>query len=330
MDCSFILNNTQTESGTPGCGPLPSWAIAFLVICAIGTVANSLIIIVIALSKRKASIFMTLLKLLAVVDNVYLWIMVLIQEGIYRCIFLPDSLILSQLMTFLTFGVGTISSWLIVLISLERFIAVYYPLKVKIYCTMKRLYVSILILCIVSFLVSIAFFFTCSVKIINGTPTCAVKEHDTLQDVIILLISGCLYSFFPFCIVTAVNISIIKKMKSQRAFVMTLQRQDIKQPAFKHNTSLVTMSIAVCIVFAVSTFPGSILLMGTYLCRFLQGEFCISLDGWLFRVAVLFDEINFFLYCISGSVFRDAFCQIFRCKIRKNTNKNVQSCSTVF
>ena len=99
-------------------------------------------------------------------------------------------------------------------------------------------------------------------------------------------------------------------MKTQRGLLITLQRQDIKQPAFKHNTSLVTMSIAVCIVFAVSTFPGSIILMGTYLCRFFQGEFCISLDGCFLRVFILLDEIihsvNFFLYCISGSV-RDAF-----------------------
>ena len=329
----MILNITQNETSISRCGPLPSWTLLFLVIAFIGTISNSLISIVIVFSKKKASIFMTLLNALAIADNLYLWVVIFLQNGVYGCTFLPSSVFFRQLGISFSFWTGITSSWLLVLISLERFIAVFYPLKVRLYCTMKRMYVSVFVLTIIAFVVSIPFFFTCSIKVTNIMHTCSIKLHGPSYDFIILFVLGCFYSFFPFCIVTAVNVSIIIKMRRQRAFLMTLQRQNIRQPSFSQNTSLVTMMVAVCLVFAITSFPASVILMTTYGCRFFKGEFCISLDGWLFSMSLVLDEINhsvnFFLYCISGSVFRNAFCNIFRCKGKNNTMDNVHNLPTV-
>ena len=333
MEMSVILNNTQNQSSTSVCGPLPSWKVVYLVIAFIGTVSNILIMIVVVFSKKKASIFMTLLNALAIADNLYLWVVIFIEDGVFGCIFLSSSVFFRQLGMFLSCWIGITSSWLIVLISLERCIAVFYPLKIRLYCTMKRMYVSVFVLTTSAFIVSISSFFTCSIKLTHLTPICSVRVYESLQDLIILVVVGCFYSFFPFCIVSAVNISIIKKMRRQSAFLMTLQRQNIRQPSFSQNTSLVTMMVAVCLVFAVTSFPASVILMTTYACRFFKGEFCISLDGWLFSMSLILDEINhsvnFFLYCISGSVFRNAFCNIFRCKGKNNTMDNVHNLPTV-
>ena len=327
MEKSVIPNITQNETSTSGCGPLPSWTVVYLVIAFIGTVSNSLIIIVFVFSKKKASIFMTLLNALAIADNLYLWVMIFIRDGVYGCTFLPSSEFLSQLGTFFSFWCGITSSWLLVLISFERFIAVFYPLKVRLYCTMNRMYVSVFVLTILACSVSMCYFFICSIKLTTGSPTCSSTVSDTSHDLIILFISECFYSFFPFCIVTAVNVSIIKKMRNQRAFMMTSQSQNVRQTSSSQNSSLVTMMIAICLVFAVTSFPSSFVLITTYACRSFQGEFCIDLDGWLFNMSTILDEINhsvnFFLYCISGSVFRKAFYNIFRCKGKKNTMDNV-------
>ena len=134
---NLTQNNTAVTNQSDSFGSIP-YLITTLTICVLGTVLNSLVIIVIVYgSLMRTSVFMILLLVLAVFDNVILCSYVLIQDKMYGLLPLSSSLWLCHIFFFGFYTAANVSSWLIVLISAECTIAVFWPLQMHIYC-MKR------------------------------------------------------------------------------------------------------------------------------------------------------------------------------------------------
>ena len=319
---SYHSNATGHISNNPF--TLPIWFVLPAIVCSFGILANSFIIFVIMFSTLRTSTFMNLLMSLAIFDIVVLFITITTKMQSFFEIFPDKFLLYCRLMFYILNVAGIVSSWISVLISLERYIAIYYPFKVHIYCTKKNTYITILSLTISTSIGLIPIFYTHSVKILEPNQTCLPTVADAAS-MVNWCITFILYCPLPFFFMIFLNIKIIRKFKAQILFRLRSQGESCKQTSSANNPSLVAMMITVSLVFAVTSFPATILLTVQHSCTLMQASLC--LPKWLIEVSFMLNNINhsvnFFLYCLSGSVFRLALINMFRCKKRTSSRSFV-------
>ena len=138
------------------------------------------------------------------------------------------------------------------------------------------------------------------------------------------------YIILPISIITILNILIVKKIRYQRSFRIRSQG---------HTFTLATgdagnfcMMTAISVVFIVTCFPASLMIIYTHFHRYIHGTDFHS-EKWLPRLVFLLEVINhcvnFFLYCITGSVFRTALFEMFKCKNRKSNKQQSHEMMTI-
>ena len=127
-----------------------------------------------------------------------------------------------------------------------------------------------------------------------------------------------IYRFVPLIIITISNVLLMRKIQVQNNFRARSQGHHAVTMSFMKNVSLVAMMVCLCVVFAVTSLPCTIIMIVNHLCKFTTGKYCIFIGGWLYRISFMLNEINhsvnFFLYCLTGSAFRQAFYQLFKSK----------------
>ena len=242
------------------------------------------------------------------------------QKGLFGQLFIRPSLLYCRFTLFFVYVSGTLSSWVTVLISLERYIAIFHPFKVHIYCTKKHTYLAIMALVIVTNTGCIPFFYTCSVRWLDHIPLCKTFGENPKYDIILIFITLTFYSNVPFFLITILNILMVRTIQLQKAF--RSQTQQSKEPSSAYNSSLSVMMVCVCSIFAVTSFPVCIVMIVSLSYKFNGGEPSIlEDDGWFVQLTYMLEDINhginFFLYCITGSVFRFAFFNLFKCGGKK-------------
>ena len=128
-------NNTGSELTGSTMLTVSTWTV--------GILANSLIIIVVLFGSLRKYVIMNLLLALPITENVYLLVTIEKQRGIFGKMFIGQSVLNCRLSIFFLYVTFTISSWITVFIALERFIAVFYPFKVHIICTIEGMHISL-------------------------------------------------------------------------------------------------------------------------------------------------------------------------------------------
>ena len=317
-----ILKFNNTRSALPGLTTLT------VAICIAGILANSIIIIVVLFGSLRKYVIMNLLLALAIIENVNLLVTIENQRGIFGITFFGPSLLHCRSSMFLLFATNTISSWITVFIALERFIAVYCPFKVHIICTRKKAYFTILVITTLSCVASVPFFYTCSVYLVRGIPVCAVQGANATTDLIVLFFENILYIILPISIITILNILIVKKIRYQRSF--RIRSQGHTSTLATGDAGLVSMMTAISVVFIVTCFPGSLMVLYSHSQRYIHGTDFHS-EKWLPRLIFLLEDINhcvnFFLYCITGSNFRTRLLEMFKCKSQKRHPQEMMTIS---
>ena len=287
-----------------------------LLFSAIGIIANTLVIIVIVKGSLSHMVFMSILMLLAITDNVTLCLSNLLLRELFGRIF-GESILSCQILTFLAPCSGLFSSWLIVLVSVERFIAVFFPLKVHIYFTLKRSYILMALVAIMSCISSVSYLFVVNIDVEDGYPYCQYKWESVNFGLAHMILSALLYSILPFSIISILNILIVSRLRSKPKFNV----QNPKRVSSR-DKSLVIMMFAICIVFAVTTFPISLSMLITSAIQHVPDRNAFS--EWFYVFSLVLANINhcvnFFFYCITGTVFRKALFRLFRCNTRQNNN----------
>ena len=289
-------------------------SVTFLLLNMVGFLANTLVIVVIVGGSLRHSVFMTLSIVLAVADNLTLLSTGLVQPGVFGHIF-GQALLPCRVLAYIGQSSGAMSSWMVVLISIERVFAISYPLKVHIYFSMQRS--CILILCLGVFVCIFTAYclFSAFINTDSDIPTCVLTRPNTIGDAIYSILNGLLYRLIPFCLITILNVVILKKLKSKKAF---RARSQVHSQSLSHgDRSLVPMMLAVSLVFAVTTFPFTMLIIISLILG-LNGIEWNDKNNWVIvltmGLANLYHILNFFFYCITGSVFRNAFLSLFKCK----------------
>ena len=157
--CSNSTNGIGGDGTLPS--PFPAWTISTVTVCSFGILANFLVIFIV-FSSLRTSVFMNLIMSLAIFDSMYLISVINIQRGILGQLFIKSSLLHCRINIFLIHVSGIVSSWITVLISLERYVAIYHPFKVRSYCTKRRTHLTILALTIITCIFCVSVFYGCS------------------------------------------------------------------------------------------------------------------------------------------------------------------------
>ena len=210
-----------------------------LLFSVIGLIANTLIIIVIG--SLSHMVFMSILMLLAITDNVTLCVTNLLLKELFGRIF-GESILSCQILTFLAPCSGLFSSWLIDLVSVKRFIAVFFPLKVHIYFTLKRSYILMALVAIMSCISSVSYLFVVNIDVKDGYPYCQYEWASVNFGLAHMILSALLYSILPFSIITILNILIVSRLRSKLKF-------NLRNPKLvsSRDKSLVIMMFAICL-----------------------------------------------------------------------------------
>lgn len=288
------------------------------VLIVLGTVGNCLSLIVFSRPVFRTSTTGLYFRILAVMDTITLhangWFL-LLDNG-FLMYFFTNSNISCKVGMFIIWLSRDIGAWILVLVSLERFIAVVVPHQAKSLCTEAKAKISV----VVAIVVMIA---------IDGPPVLLAVQKHLIPDkdgrpamqicntraggaftvhfmrVVWPWLDMIKYSLIPFTIMIVCNVSIVNCL-----FKATIKRRhhlgsgngtELKMTAMTANLLLISFA------FLILTTPVCVFVTYSVLTTHIYG---ISLAKLLlFRtVAILLStmngSVNFFLYCIGGSSFR--------------------------
>ena len=224
-----------------------------------------------------------------------------------------------------------VSSWVLLCVTVERALAVAFPLKTKHTFTRRKAVITLLIVSALLFCYNCYILFYKDgylMEMEDGTTVCGVdvfytakpffKSHHWM-DVL-------LCSIIPFAFIITSNIVIVKKVIESRKLsaLPGNQRTNVSTPSLK-------MLLCVSSMFIFFTLPLSIMLlyMQSYQVLDVENDGLPSLL-WIVALIVLYgnNSLNFFLYCLTGRTFRAQLKDYFRfCRVSKPTVSNMLSSS---
>ena len=217
------------------------------------------------------------------------------------------------------YTISIYSVWLIVAVTVERYVAVCYPLKSLSLCNRKRACHVILSLFFIIFCLNIHLAWTAQVSsiTIEGVDYYSCdggKKYAFLVDVVWPWVDAALYSFLPSCVILVLNILIIYNVVSARRNRSGLQSANRKQSqevgrASETSYRLTFMLLTISFAFLISTFPMNIALICTH---FYTPSAMDERGMARFKLARAITELlmyvnhsmNFYLYCATGQKFR--------------------------
>ncbi|PVD21427.1 hypothetical protein C0Q70_19600 [Pomacea canaliculata] len=317
------------------------------VLIVLGTLGN--IVSFIVLRRRamcKVSSYLYLASL-AVADSLVLyigllrlWLIELIEVDFHN-----SSDWVCKLMVSFGYIASDLSVWMIIAVTVERYIVVCFPLRACTMCNTNRAKVVICFIALLIFCINIHFFWTVSlVEDSNNVTNCqATPSHIYLVDEIWPWVDACFYSFLPFVTILILNILIISEVVKARTHRQNLQsmneyhyhQQRPQRPQQRRSTAatvfgcrrfsspgegtkLTVMLLTVSFTFLLTTLPMNISLIVT---AFWNQQKHSERQMAQFNLAKTITEllmyvnhsINFFLYCATGQKFRKQIAELICC-----------------
>ena len=213
------------------------------------------------------------------------------------------------------------SSALLSIMSIEKFFALYFPLKTRSVCTVKTAkWVSL-----ISFLLYVAynshnFVVWGNVNSAVGK-TCKIVRLSSEFRVIFSKVRSILYSFAPFAIMGLMNLAIIFKFMRAKYRSRNESTESTNQALSNAALKSTAMLITVALTFIILTAPIAI---------FVAAQFDKTNHRILYSSIIMLRYINHgingVLYCICGSKFRQELVALFNCCTgNKNDSQGVNS-----
>ncbi|XP_069114725.1 probable G-protein coupled receptor 139 [Argopecten irradians] len=242
-----------------------------------------------------------------------------------------ESRLLCKLIAVLAYSTSQYSVWLIVAVTIERYIVVCHPLRASYFCNIPRARKIVCLLALLFLAINIHLLWT--VDLIKETYNNHVVykcegalSHKRLVEVVWPWIDALFYSFSPTLIIVMLNIMIIRQVIKATYGRDVLQNGSLMKAESRRctkdtNTKLTVMLLTISFTFLITTLPMNIVMIVT---RVWQDEFqndaAILAKCWLVRTIAellmyLNHSINFFLYCATGQKFRNI---VFRMVCRRS------------
>ena len=312
----------------------------------IGLVGNALSVMVFSSKEMRTVSSNFYLLTLAISDSLYL-VSVFLTKILtaFRCLYIPLSKMdifnrsdfSCKLLQYFLDLFSDYSTCLILAFTVERYIAVYMPLKFKELCTVRRAR----IVCALLFLFSassIAPYHYMYIERVFGFDVCAVNpEHEAVFSILYIL-EALTFRIIPVFIIATLNVFIIVRVTK-----LTRERRRMKQQGNKHQTTTISavtkkkvrkedksMQLTIMLILVSTSY---ILVYLPVLCHFviwrLKRSAIINIGEEGLEIAQIYTSalyisgyaINFFLYTMSGRVFREQL-ELILCDNHKRDHKN--------
>ncbi|XP_064597259.1 growth hormone secretagogue receptor type 1-like [Liolophura sinensis] len=307
---------------------------ALWILTIIGLVCNSLAFVTISKIKpfSTSSFYVALL---AVLDT-----LVLLTRLIYQQMTgfdVPMGNIGCAAFTYVGQCILHISTWTLVIMTIERFVAVWFPLRVMELFTMRRAKISVAIIAVVLLLVNIHNTWTYE-EVWQDPPqglNCVPRpEYVYFHKIVWYWINSCVYAFFPCVILIGLNGLIIwgmrRSFKVQKKMTNGECVGSSKQTQQRQITiMLVTVSVAfVCFLLPICIFH-LVSVNWNYAKSTEETARYHLASEIVFFVAEIHHAINFLFYFFSSRKFRTVLIKLVCCRQRSSRGSLYTSQPTV-
>ncbi|CAF0915806.1 unnamed protein product [Didymodactylos carnosus] len=238
-----------------------------------------------------------------------------------------------KLLSVLFYTVADYSVWLVVMMSIDRCIAVAKPLHVNSICTVKRAKFCVCLLAFISFLINVHFIFTHKLYRDDDFSECShFPEYEYFIIRIWPWVDAAVYSVLPFILLLTMNLIIVQRLWYARKSSDKLQiyqtncNSRIKKLNSSMSRKLTTMLLSVTFFFLFTSLP----LVCLQLYQNIHHNMNIStrITSYLKPICETLQYsnhcVNFFLYAVTGKAFRHELKRLFHActSLMKFQNKN--------
>lgn len=299
----------------------------------LGTVGNVLSFLVMKRKSMRNNSTCFFMSVLAVADTVVLYFGCLRRWVTYQYNWdiINYSSAGCKIFSILNYWGFDFAVWILVAMTIDRFIALRWPLKSIIYATVSRAKKTSILIALILLPVNVHFLWTVDLsEDDNCQPKDDIYRHFIENEWV--WIDATLYSFVPFFLLLVFNVLIIfdnrKALARQRILKGMAMRNDASKN--KHiamgNQRLTKMLLAVSATFLVMSAPKVILLIirpHVFIFADENGINWIAFANYTLTAALLniltygSHAINFFLYCITGQKFRRELKTCMCCKRKR-------------
>ncbi|XP_045158264.1 neuromedin-U receptor 2-like [Mercenaria mercenaria] len=295
-----------------------------------GTFGNLLTIIVLTHRRNRYTSTAIYLTALAVSDFLVLWTGLLRQWIIYTfdIDIRAQSAFGCKLHLFFIYGSLLCSSWFLVAVTIERFVSVWFPHKVKSVCSLRNACAVITLIVSVIFLLNIHWLYGVylapvqSSSNITTKSACGLVKNSEYREFFVYYewIYLCIFSLVPLTVLTSANISIIVRLliRKLKTRIQVAPNNGILAARRNNVSQLTIMLLIVNTMFIICTPPISIYNIWEdqwkASAKTSQEEAALKLTWAVVNLLMYLNTtLNFFLYFLSGSKFRkqvkDFFCR---------------------
>ena len=308
------------------------WAVGPPVFIVLGTAGNMLAILV--LRRRPLRSVQFYLTILAVIDTIMLYVG-FAHDWLYsitepRIVIRYLSPVACKIQLFLLVTCKWSSAWILVAITIQRFVSVYLPLKSRLVCSARVPLVSTLVILVVCIIGNSHFFFTYGPALVKtGNITMrhnCKKINETFLTQIWPWIDAACGSFAPFIVLVICNVGLVARLIKRKNSVVAMggSRRD-RRISDNHVVATTAMLLVASFMFLLLTAPY-------FLWRLLhlnstpKGS---EAKGLSYGIAKFLQytnyAANFYLYCVCGSSFRTELSNLMHCRDETTLQRNLRA-----
>ncbi|KAH3848485.1 G-protein coupled receptor daf-37-like [Dreissena polymorpha] len=322
------------------------WKIVPPILILLGTIGNSLSILVLTRRSIRVSTTALVLTVLACSDLLVLYSGPLRQWLVF--LFKTDVRHVSEagckINMWLVYSSLDFSAWILIIVTLERMVSAWLPHRAKTVCTQRNAVVFLIAVGVFILAINSHMLYGMVFKIDENTNKIVMcieidQSYKDFFNKVWPWIDLCMFCAIPFSVIVIGNALIAfkvlqskKKSKSTVAPAQPSRSRDPQQGTRNgKQSSMTAMLFTLNTVFLVSTSPVSIYNIGY--ADWIEGADNATLAGLEFWWAVVNmfmytnNSINFFLYCLSGTKFRKEVIRLVICckSSRVNDSNRAQS-----
>ena len=215
-----------------------------------------------------------------------------------------------------------LSAWLIVAVTIERFIVVWFPLKATSLCSTTRARYTTVAIVVALFLLNAHLFWTAELLSdpITGEKKCAMlRDNDFLYKEVVPWVHLTVYSFVPICSLLTFNTLIIVSLIRHRQVIVSQMTKDDRRTRYNHRKLAITL-LCISFVWIATTIPSALYTVLPLNPRTAEEVATLLLVKVICYIILYINHaINFLLYCATGQNFRCGFSKLVRklCRTRR-------------
>ena len=308
----------------------------------IGTVGNSLSFLVLMRCAMRNVGAYNYLAALSVADTLVLYIgllrMWIGQMTGYDV--KNESDVACKVINVVNYTVSDYSVWLLIAVTVERYIVTVHALHSKSMCTKSRARIVMLAIFILLLLVNSHFLFTTEVQHMSGpldSECNGAEGFQVLAEKVWPWVDAAIYSFVPFIVIITLNVRIIcqvsRAVKRRQGLLHVTESYEsalplktsstsasVRHSASENSTRITVMLLTISFTFLLTTLPMNVTMIVT---SFAASDASME-QAVKFKFARTVTEllmytnhsINFFLYLLTGHKFRQQLAAMFRVRRR--------------